>query len=104
MRTTVNVPDELLRRAKCLAAERGVTLAEVVVEALRQSLERQAAPVVHEPFELVTFRGTSDWPDLDFDRASDLLAAEDEERYRVAEPPAAYRTAATGRNQRGEPE
>lgn len=90
MRTTVSIPDGLLRRAKRAAEARGATLSDVVVDALRAALDRPSG-TDSKPFELVTFRGASRWPDLDFDRASELLAAEDEARYRLAERPEAYR-------------
>ena len=44
MRTTVNLDDELLRRAKERAARQGRTLSEVVSDALRVSLAEQAGP------------------------------------------------------------
>lgn len=37
MRTTLNLDDDLFRRLKQIAAERGVTLRQVVDEALRQA-------------------------------------------------------------------
>jgi len=90
VRTTISIPDTLLSRAKRAAAARGATLSEVVVDALRAALERPS-PEVAKPFKLITFRGDSRWPDIDFDRTSELLTAEDESRYRVAEAPIAYR-------------
>ncbi len=39
MKTTLNLDDRLMRAAKRLAAERGVTLTSVVEDALRASLE-----------------------------------------------------------------
>ena len=44
MRTTVNLDDELLRRAKERAARQGRTLSEVVSDALRVLLAEQAGP------------------------------------------------------------
>jgi hypothetical protein len=101
MRTTVDIPDALLRRARQLAEARGRTLSAVVVDALRSALSRPAPSEQPEPFRLVTFAGTSAWPDLDFDRASELVAAEDELGYRVAEPPAAYGPRARGKGRKG---
>ena len=90
MRTTVNIPDALLNQAKRAAATRGGTLSDVVVDALRAALERPTRQA-HEPFKLITFHGDSSWPAINFDRSSELLAAEDETRYRVADAPEAYR-------------
>lgn len=41
MRTTLRIPDELLRQAKLIAARSGKTLASVVEEALRESFSRR---------------------------------------------------------------
>ena len=38
MRTTLEIPDALFRRAKSRAAERGQTLNELVIEALQEKL------------------------------------------------------------------
>jgi Bacterial antitoxin of type II TA system, VapB len=53
MRTTLIIDDGLLRQAKRRAAERNLTVSDVVNEALRASLDRprQAAP----PFSMVTY-------------------------------------------------
>jgi hypothetical protein len=48
MRTTVDLPDELLRRAKSEAALRGRKLKDLVEEGLRLVLEKQKAPAVAE--------------------------------------------------------
>ncbi len=39
MRTTLDLPDDILRRAKIAAVERGSTLRQLVVDALRHELE-----------------------------------------------------------------
>lgn len=41
MKTTLNLDDELLRRAKRRAAERGTTLTAVIEDALRKGLDVQ---------------------------------------------------------------
>ena len=38
MKTTLEMPDELFRRAKALAASRGMTLKQLVTEAVEQRL------------------------------------------------------------------
>jgi hypothetical protein len=40
MRTSVEIPDALLRRAKKLARERGVTLRQLLLDGLRSVVER----------------------------------------------------------------
>ena len=42
MRTSIDVPDALLNKARKVARERGGTLRELVIEGLRAVLERQA--------------------------------------------------------------
>jgi hypothetical protein len=47
MKTTLEIPDALFRRAKSVAAERGIPLRELVLDALAekvQVLENQAKP------------------------------------------------------------
>lgn len=57
MKTTIDIADGLLARAKRLAARRHTTLKTIVEEALREALRRQATPP--PPVDLVThtFRG-----------------------------------------------
>jgi hypothetical protein len=56
MKTTLNLDDELIRRGKRLAAERGTTLTALVEAALRAEL---AGPAKRPPFvlHLPTVRG-----------------------------------------------
>jgi hypothetical protein len=44
MRSTFDLPDDLLRRAKIAAVKRGSTLRDLVAEALRRLLAEQSAP------------------------------------------------------------
>lgn len=44
MKTTIDLPDDLLRQAKATAALRGESLKELVTVAIRAQLERQGAP------------------------------------------------------------
>lgn len=39
MRTTIDLPDDILRRAKITAVERGSTLRELVIDALKREME-----------------------------------------------------------------
>lgn len=48
VKTTVEIPDVLFRRAKAAAAERGVALKEFFTEAVREKLNRQQAGGVAE--------------------------------------------------------
>jgi len=44
MRSTFDLPDDLLKRAKIAAVKRGSTLRDLVAEALRRLLGEQSAP------------------------------------------------------------
>ena len=57
MKTTIDLPDDLLRRAKIEAATRGVPLRQIVTEALEHRLE-QGAP--GEPAWRRSFGGLAD--------------------------------------------
>ncbi|HMO50156.1 MAG TPA: hypothetical protein PKE26_05485 [Kiritimatiellia bacterium] len=39
MRTTIDMPDQLVRRAKSVMAKRGITFRSLVIDALEQALE-----------------------------------------------------------------
>jgi hypothetical protein len=49
MKTTVEIPDPLFRKAKSRAAERGQTLKEFMTEALRDKLVKSGAAADAEP-------------------------------------------------------
>lgn len=57
MKTTVEISDALLRRAKQLAARRNVTLRELLEGALRDALERETPSAHARPIETHVFRG-----------------------------------------------
>ena len=80
MRTTVTLPDDILRAAKERAHERDCTVSEVVVDALRVALSPRP-PVKRRRFQLVTFRGKGVRPGIDLDRTSRLLEADDVEAF-----------------------
>lgn len=44
MRTTFDLPDELMKRAKIAAVQRGVTLRDLVAGGLRQALSEKKPP------------------------------------------------------------
>ena len=77
MRTTIDLPDPLLRRAKAVAAIRGSSLKELVVKAVEREVSRPAdskdsrprrvkLPLIH-----LKSKRTLDLSNFDFD---DLLA------------------------------
>ena len=78
MKTTIELPDILLRQARALAAERGVTLEHFITEALREHLRRGA--IEHrgtgvEPPWMAGFGGLSDLGD-DHRRVLEAIAEE----------------------------
>lgn len=73
MRTTVRLPDELMRAAKRRAHETGRSLTQLLEDALRAELRQSARPRrVAEP--LPTYRGKGLHPGVDL---SDSSALED---------------------------
>ena len=80
MRTTVNVDDRVIERAKAAAVGRGVTLGEVVEDALLTYFSG-SENVIAPPFRLHTVRGQLVQPDLDLNRTSALLMLDDELAY-----------------------
>lgn len=56
MKTTIDLPDELAREAKRVAAAGGATLRELVVEGLRHEVERRSRDAAVD-FVFPTFTG-----------------------------------------------
>lgn len=73
MRTTIRIDDDLLRRAKALAARTGLSLTKLIEDALRQVLERADARKRDGRFEMVTFRGEGLRPGVDLDDSAAIL-------------------------------
>lgn len=57
MRTSVDIPDPLLRRAKKLARERGTTLRALVLDGLARVLAGGAAPAKRYRVKDCSFKG-----------------------------------------------
>jgi len=72
MRTTVDLPDDLLREAKGRAVREGRTLSEVVGDAVRSSFSRTGTGD-REPVELPTFGEGGLQPGVDLDDSAALL-------------------------------
>jgi hypothetical protein len=74
MRTTVRMQDELLRRAKEIAAQRGTTLTAILEQALREWLERQRQGNRRRRADLPVSRsGGGLLPGVNLDDTADLL-------------------------------
>ena len=72
MRTTIDLPDDLLAEAKARAAREGRSLSDVVGDAVRNSFTRSATGD-RGPVELPTFRGGGLQPGVDIDDSAALL-------------------------------
>lgn len=72
MRTTVDLPDDLLAEAKKRAAHEGRSLSDVVGDAVRSSFSHTAA-AERKPAELPTFDGGGLQPGVDLDDSAALL-------------------------------
>jgi hypothetical protein len=73
MRTTISIPDDLLRKAKQIAAERSCTLSDVVQEALQKAFAQPRSAGRRRPTRLTTFRGQGVLPGIDLDSSATLL-------------------------------
>lgn len=73
MRTTIDLPDDLLAQAKKLAAELHRTLSAVIQDALREALARRRRPARPVPVKLTTFGEAGLHPGVDLDDTAALL-------------------------------
>ena len=73
MRTTVRMNDALLRDAKRVAAEEGLTLTAVLENAVREMLERRRTLCRDKHTPLPTFQGRGLQPGVDLDDTAALL-------------------------------
>jgi len=72
IRTTVNLPDELLTAAKRSALDTGRTLTKVIEDALRAALAREGSGEGEQP-ELPTYGREGIRPGVDLDDTASLL-------------------------------
>jgi len=80
MKTTIDIADPLLRRAKRLAAKRNTTLKAVIEESLRRTLQEESNVQRAEPFRTHTFRGRGLQKGLSWDDWNALRSLAYEER------------------------
>ena len=69
MKTTVEIEEPLLRKAKAMAATRGTTVKEILNTSLRLYLERAPAAIPPESIRLHTVKGegparATDWGEI----------------------------------------
>jgi hypothetical protein len=67
MKTTIDIPDSLLRQAKRLAAQQEITFKELIESALRDKLARAQAKSAPRTVTTHTFRGRGLQPGVSFD-------------------------------------
>ena len=80
MRTTIDIFDPLLERAKAFAAGRGKNLADVVNDALLEKLGREESVTAHaKPFKLPTFGTGGLRPGVDLNSNASLQELLDED-------------------------
>jgi len=73
MRTTIDLPDDLLAKAKKMAAESNRPLRALIEDALREALARRHPRSRSMPITLTTFGGAGLQPGVDLDDTSALL-------------------------------
>jgi len=73
MRTTINLPDELILRAKKAALEADTTLTEIIENALREVLEKRRHKKKRREFKLITSGSGGLQPGVDLNDTSALL-------------------------------
>jgi metal-responsive CopG/Arc/MetJ family transcriptional regulator len=73
MRTTINIDNQLLMQAKAQAAASGVTLAQLIEDALRESLIRRENVENRERVRMITMKGTGTRLGIDLDNSQSLL-------------------------------
>ena len=73
MRTTVRLDDDLLRRAKRVAAESGQTLTALIQDSMRRELAGRSSKRRRKTVKLVTDGSGGPAPGVDLDDTSSLL-------------------------------
>lgn len=64
MKTTLEIPDALFRKAKSTAAERGQTLKQFVTDAVREKLAGKKEPKLTEPAWMKHFGSCKEFADV----------------------------------------
>jgi hypothetical protein len=78
VRTTVNLPDELVSRAKKIAAESRITLTALIEEGLHEAIARRKRGSRREPLRLTTYGAKGPLPGVDLDDSAALLDVMDD--------------------------
>jgi len=73
MRTTINLPDELILRAKKAALDADTTLTAVISNALREALAKRSQKATKKKFKVITYGKGGTYPGVDLDDTSAVL-------------------------------
>ena len=73
MRTTINLPDDLLKSLKRRAAERGTTVTALIEDSLRAALAERSLRARPKPIRLKTYGQGGLQPGVDLDDSAALL-------------------------------
>ena len=73
MRTTINLPDDLILRAKQAALESDTTLTEIIANALREALSKRGSKKPRRDFKIVASGRGGVFPGVDLSNTSSLL-------------------------------
>lgn len=73
MRTTINLPDDLILQAKKAALERGTTLTEIIANALREALSRRPRTAPRKKLKIITYGKGGVLPGVDLSNTAALL-------------------------------
>lgn len=73
MRTTINLPDELMLQAKKAALEARTTLTEIIANALREALAKRRQKKAKRDFRIIASGRGGVFPGVDLDDTSALL-------------------------------
>jgi hypothetical protein len=73
MRTTINLPDDLILQAKKAALESETTLTEIIANALRETLSKRRRNTPRKKFKIITYGKGGVLPGVDLSNTSALL-------------------------------
>jgi hypothetical protein len=73
MRTTINLPDDLILQAKKAALDDGTTLTEIIADALREALLKGRRKQSRRKIKLTTYGEGGTFPGIDLDDTSSVL-------------------------------
>lgn len=73
MRTTINLPDDLILQAKKAALEADMTLTEIIADAVREALAGRKKKTPRKDFRLITYGKGGVGPGVNLNDTSALL-------------------------------